>query len=126
MIKYLWSAAGYALIAVPILFTRTKRSLGIQTGRGKREDRVNDAVAGRTESVFCFCFVFLEEYAAELGGWLGPGGVCWLRLGGSLLGFCHVYLRVSVLPSLLSVIYRVLTGAFNQQHTYPTDVCSSH
>ena len=75
----------------------------------------------------CFFFaVFGEEYAAELGSWLGPGGVCWLRLGGSLLGFCHVYLRVSILPSLLSVIYRVLTGAFNQQHTYPTDVCSSH
>jgi len=69
VIKYLWSAAGYALIAVPILFTRTKRSLGIQTGRERRrEDRVNDAVAGRTESMFCFCFVFGEEYAAELGG----------------------------------------------------------
>ncbi|TFK38076.1 ABC transporter transmembrane region 2-domain-containing protein [Crucibulum laeve] len=31
LIKYLWSAAGYALIAVPILYTRTKRSLYIQT-----------------------------------------------------------------------------------------------
>ena len=84
---------------------------------------VNDAVAGRTESMFCFCFVFGE---AGLGGWLGPGGACWLLLEGSLLGFCRVYLRVSVLPSLLSVFHHVLISVFNQQHTYPTDVCSSH
>ncbi|KAJ3530359.1 hypothetical protein NMY22_g8604 [Coprinellus aureogranulatus] len=31
VIKYLWSAAGYCLIAVPILFTRTKRSLAWQS-----------------------------------------------------------------------------------------------
>lgn len=53
MIKYLWSAAGYALIAVPILYTRTKRSLGIQTSSSREKtDRTDDAVAGRTESVY--------------------------------------------------------------------------
>jgi ATP-binding cassette subfamily D (ALD) long-chain fatty acid import protein len=52
LIKYIWSAAGYGLIAVPLLFTRTKRSLGIQTDKhmpvaGGKPD---NAVADRTES----------------------------------------------------------------------------
>ena len=70
MIKYLWSAAGYALIAVPILFTRTKRSLGIQTERGRREDRVNDAVAGRTESMFLLSFLVRSMRQRLAVGWL--------------------------------------------------------
>ena len=124
MIKYLWSAAGYALIAVPILFTRTKRSLGIQTGRGRREDRVNDAVAGRTESMFCFSSSFLVR---SMGQSLVVGWVLVALLGGFLLeGFCHVSFVVSGLASLLSVYYPALTDVFKQQHTYPTDVCSSH
>ncbi len=45
VIKYLWSAAGYALIAIPILFTRTKRALG----SGTHTSRQDDAVASRTE-----------------------------------------------------------------------------
>ncbi|KAG6853075.1 hypothetical protein C0991_007067, partial [Blastosporella zonata] len=49
VIKYLWSAAGYGLIAVPLLYTRTKRSLGIQTD-GEKAFRPDDAIAGRTES----------------------------------------------------------------------------
>ena len=64
VIKYLWSAAGYALIAVPILYTRTKRSLGIQpsssaskTVKKGRTDRTDDAVAGRTESA-CYFILF--------------------------------------------------------------------
>ncbi|KAF8190182.1 ATP-binding cassette transporter [Pholiota molesta] len=48
VIKYLWSAAGYGLIAIPILYTRTKRSLGMEGGSAsKREDNI---VAGRTET----------------------------------------------------------------------------
>ncbi|KAF8906834.1 ABC transporter transmembrane region 2-domain-containing protein [Gymnopilus junonius] len=57
VIKYLWSAAGYALIAVPILYTRTKRSLGFEApaGRGsssgsRDRDRTDEAVASRTET----------------------------------------------------------------------------
>jgi ATP-binding cassette subfamily D (ALD) long-chain fatty acid import protein len=52
MIKYIWSAAGYGLIAVPLLFTRTKRSLGIQTDEHPSEDdvKLDNAVADRTES----------------------------------------------------------------------------
>jgi ATP-binding cassette, subfamily D (ALD), peroxisomal long-chain fatty acid import protein len=51
VIKYLWSAAGYGLIAVPLLFTRT-RSLGVQAGAADRKkSRRDDAVADRTESM---------------------------------------------------------------------------
>ncbi|KDR76478.1 hypothetical protein GALMADRAFT_67361 [Galerina marginata CBS 339.88] len=50
VIKYLWSAAGYALIAVPILYTRTKQSLGIQDSSKKGRDRTDEAIAGRTET----------------------------------------------------------------------------
>ena len=62
MIKYMWSAAGYGLIAVPLLFTRTKRTLGIQTDAPSSPassssstepappPRPDNAVAHRTES----------------------------------------------------------------------------
>ena len=50
MIKYLWSAAGYGLIAVPLLYTRTRRSIGIQASDDDAGviERPNDAVADRT------------------------------------------------------------------------------
>ena len=54
MIKYIWSAAGYGLIAVPLLFTRTKQAIGIQTDATTPEDQMDhqsdNAVAHRTES----------------------------------------------------------------------------
>ncbi|KAL1730687.1 ABC transporter transmembrane region 2-domain-containing protein [Schizophyllum commune] len=50
VIKYLWSAAGYVLIAVPLLFTRAKRSLGIQTGDKDIPRRPDHGVADRTET----------------------------------------------------------------------------
>ncbi|KAJ6631173.1 ABC transporter transmembrane region 2-domain-containing protein [Mycena sp. CBHHK59/15] len=52
VIKYLWSAAGYGLIAVPLLFTRRRRSIGVQAGETERTsgERPDDAVAGRTET----------------------------------------------------------------------------
>jgi ATP-binding cassette subfamily D (ALD) long-chain fatty acid import protein len=54
VIKYLWSAAGYGLIAVPLLFTRRRRSVAVQAGDGDRTsgERPDDAVAGRTESAY--------------------------------------------------------------------------
>ncbi|KAF8631385.1 hypothetical protein AX15_002416 [Amanita polypyramis BW_CC] len=54
VIKYLWSAAGYGLIAVPLLYTRTKRSIGIQTDRKASGvvGRPDDAIADRTETYF--------------------------------------------------------------------------
>ncbi|KAI9508086.1 ABC transporter transmembrane region 2-domain-containing protein [Russula earlei] len=48
VIKYLWSAAGYCLISIPVLFTR-QRSVGVQTGPRAAMTEANDAVANRTE-----------------------------------------------------------------------------
>ncbi|KAJ7352361.1 ABC transporter transmembrane region 2-domain-containing protein [Mycena albidolilacea] len=52
VIKYLWSAAGYGLIAVPLLFTRRRRSVAVQAGEAERtsRERPDDAVADRTET----------------------------------------------------------------------------
>ncbi|KAG6844809.1 hypothetical protein H0H87_003475 [Tephrocybe sp. NHM501043] len=49
VIKYLWSAAGYGVIAVPLLYTQTKRSFGIQAD-DSIVTKSDDAIAGRTES----------------------------------------------------------------------------
>lgn len=49
MIKYLWSATGYALIAVPVLLTR-RRHVAVQADSSDTATRVNDEVANRTES----------------------------------------------------------------------------
>ena len=54
MIKYIWSAAGYGLIAVPLLFTRTKQAIDVQTDATTPKDQTDhqsdNAVAHRTES----------------------------------------------------------------------------
>lgn len=56
VIKYLWSAAGYGLIAVPLLITRKRpRAVSVEDGegRGKRGRKRSDAdgiVASRTET----------------------------------------------------------------------------
>ncbi|KZT22751.1 hypothetical protein NEOLEDRAFT_1119085 [Neolentinus lepideus HHB14362 ss-1] len=49
VIKYLWSAAGYGLISIPMLMGRT-RSLGVQTAPEVDSDGPDDAVADRTEN----------------------------------------------------------------------------
>ncbi|KAI0305321.1 ABC transporter transmembrane region 2-domain-containing protein [Multifurca ochricompacta] len=49
VIKYLWSAAGYCLISIPVLFTR-RRVLGVQAGPQVALAKANDAVADRTEN----------------------------------------------------------------------------
>ncbi|KAI5120609.1 hypothetical protein M0805_008085 [Coniferiporia weirii] len=47
VIKYLWSAAGYCLISIPVLFTR-KRTVGVQFPSSS--EGLNNAVADRTEN----------------------------------------------------------------------------
>ncbi|KAI0701934.1 ABC transporter transmembrane region 2-domain-containing protein [Cytidiella melzeri] len=49
VIKYLWSAAGYGLISIPVLLTRRNRSVGVQAPSPHGE-RTNDEVANRTET----------------------------------------------------------------------------
>ncbi|KAF6744014.1 hypothetical protein DFP72DRAFT_1097379 [Ephemerocybe angulata] len=58
-------ALRYALIAVPILFTQTKRSLSIHTDEKAGRD---DAVAGRTETYISNRRPLLS--LADAGGWL--------------------------------------------------------
>ena len=53
VIKYLWSAAGYVLIAIPYLLTRRKRHVAVQA-TGPTEGRVDNRVADRTESMWWF------------------------------------------------------------------------
>lgn len=48
VIKYLWSAMGYCLISIPILFKR-RRDVGVQAPPPSTNG-VDDAVADRTES----------------------------------------------------------------------------
>ncbi|KII91168.1 hypothetical protein PLICRDRAFT_37870 [Plicaturopsis crispa FD-325 SS-3] len=51
VIKYLWSAAGYGLIAVPLLLTARTRGVGVQATPAERAaGGKEDAVAHRTES----------------------------------------------------------------------------
>jgi ATP-binding cassette subfamily D (ALD) long-chain fatty acid import protein len=49
VIKYLWSAAGYCLISIPVLFSR-QRLIGDQADPRATLKDVNNAVANRTES----------------------------------------------------------------------------
>lgn len=54
-IKYAWSAAGYMLISIPVMLTKT-RNVGVQTKDDEQLDiaegvaKVHNAVAKRTES----------------------------------------------------------------------------
>ncbi|KAG2151202.1 ABC transporter transmembrane region 2-domain-containing protein [Suillus bovinus] len=51
VIKYLWSAAGYGLIAVPLLITRKRRSHSVDGKQGREQKSDTDGiVAGRTET----------------------------------------------------------------------------
>lgn len=49
VIKYLWSAAGYCLISIPVFFTR-RRHVGVQTQGPKPHEGADNEVANRTES----------------------------------------------------------------------------
>lgn len=51
VIKYLWSAAGYGLISIPVFFNRT-RSIGIQAP--STTESIDNAIADRTESKALF------------------------------------------------------------------------
>ncbi|PCH44925.1 hypothetical protein WOLCODRAFT_139324 [Wolfiporia cocos MD-104 SS10] len=49
VIKYLWSAAGYCLISVPVFLTR-RRHVGIQATSPALKEAINNEVANRTET----------------------------------------------------------------------------
>ncbi|KAF5380147.1 hypothetical protein D9615_006103 [Tricholomella constricta] len=96
VIKYLWSAAGYGLIAVPLLYTRTKRSLGIQTG--SKKETPDDAIAGRTETYVSNRRLLLS--LADAGGRLMYAYKDLLELAGLTT---RLYTLLSTLHSLPSL-----------------------
>ncbi|KAF9003251.1 ABC transporter transmembrane region 2-domain-containing protein [Cyathus striatus] len=98
VIKYLWSAAGYALIAVPLLFTRTKRSLGIQTSKTVEREVVDNAIAGRTETYISNRRLLLS--LADAGGRLMYAYKDLLELAGLTT---RLYTLLSTLHNLLSL-----------------------
>ncbi|KAG8802385.1 hypothetical protein FRC16_009759 [Serendipita sp. 398] len=49
VIKYLWSAAGYCLISIPV-WMATKRTVGVQAPPTSSSGKVDDVVADRTEN----------------------------------------------------------------------------
>lgn len=64
MIKYLWSAAGYGLIAVPLLITRKRHRSRVEHAGAERSKQKGDAdgiVAARTEST-SLGSVFLAQW----------------------------------------------------------------
>ncbi|OSD08136.1 hypothetical protein PYCCODRAFT_1449189 [Trametes coccinea BRFM310] len=50
VIKYLWSAAGYCLISIPVFFTRRRRHVGVQAHGPRPNEGVDNEVANRTET----------------------------------------------------------------------------
>lgn len=58
VIKYLWSAAGYCLISIPVLFTR-RRHVGVQVP-SPSPDGADNAVAERTESALTITITILN------------------------------------------------------------------
>jgi len=98
VIKYLWSAAGYGLIAIPILFTRTKRSLGLELSaadKAREQSGKDDAVAGRTETYISNRRLLLS--LADAGGRLMYAYKDLLELAGLTT---RVYTLVSTLHQL--------------------------
>ncbi|THH32565.1 hypothetical protein EUX98_g1608 [Antrodiella citrinella] len=94
VIKYLWSAAGYALIAVPVLLTR-RRNVGIQTGENVRP---NDEVANRTETYISSRRLLLS--LADAGGRVMYAQKDLLELAGLTTRLYSLLSTLHNLPSL--------------------------
>ncbi|KAI0042342.1 hypothetical protein FA95DRAFT_1547661 [Auriscalpium vulgare] len=93
VIKYLWSAAGYCLISIPVLFTR-RRSIGVQADDPNGREK-NDAVANRTENYISSRRLLLS--LADAGGRLMYAGKELLELAGLTT---RLYTLLSTLHSL--------------------------
>ncbi|KAL0958420.1 hypothetical protein HGRIS_000560 [Hohenbuehelia grisea] len=107
VIKYLWSAAGYGLIAVPLLFTRRRRTLGVQTSEAERQggpgvtEEPDDAVAGRTETYISNRRLLLS--LADAGGRLMYAYKDLLELAGLTARLYTLLSTLHSLPPLSSV-----------------------
>ncbi|THH19625.1 hypothetical protein EW146_g1583 [Bondarzewia mesenterica] len=99
VIKYLWSAAGYCLISIPVLFTRT-RSLGVET-RVKMAI-TDDAVANRTENYISSRRLLLS--LADAGGRLMYAYKDLLELAGLTTRLYTLLSTLHHLPPLPSTV----------------------
>ncbi|EJD05544.1 uncharacterized protein FOMMEDRAFT_17828 [Fomitiporia mediterranea MF3/22] len=110
VIKYLWSAAGYCLISIPVLFTR-RRHIGVQAPT--LSEGIDDAVADRTENYISSRRLLLS--LADAGGRLMYAYKDVLELAGyttrlySLLSTLHsLPTSISFTPSADSVAMKHL------------------
>ncbi|TFK89661.1 hypothetical protein K466DRAFT_584399 [Polyporus arcularius HHB13444] len=98
LIKYLWSAAGYCLISIPVLWTRV-RNVGVQTQgpRSHERQRRDDEVANRTETYISSRRLLLS--LADAGGRL-----------------MYVYKDLLELAGLTTRLYTLLSTLHNLPH----------
>ncbi|GBE89023.1 Peroxisomal long-chain fatty acid import protein [Sparassis crispa] len=94
VIKYLWSAAGYCLISVPVLLTR-RRHVGVQTYGPGGDETTNNEVANRTETYISSRRLLLS--LADAGGRLMYAYKDLLELAGLTT---RVYTLLSTLHNL--------------------------
>ncbi|EPQ53461.1 hypothetical protein GLOTRDRAFT_78457 [Gloeophyllum trabeum ATCC 11539] len=102
VIKYLWSAAGYGLISIPVLMNRT-RSLGVQAGPPQESDSdsPDDAVANRTENYISSRRLLLS--LADAGGRLMYAYKDLLELSGLTTRLYTLLSTLHALPALPSI-----------------------
>ncbi|KDQ60342.1 hypothetical protein JAAARDRAFT_174405 [Jaapia argillacea MUCL 33604] len=103
VIKYLWSAAGYGLISIPVLLHRS-RDVGVQTRqRSERaeDERPDDAVASRTEDYISSRRLLLS--LADAGGRL-----------------MYAYKDLSELAGITTRLYTLLSTLHNLPPLPPT------
>lgn len=119
VIKYLWSAAGYCLISIPVLFTRT-RSVGIQASMPNSLS-IDDAVADRTESELSYDIQNLS-YSNFTSDRIGKDYISSRRLllsladaGGRLM---YAYKDVLELAGYTTRLYTLLSTL----HSLPTTI----
>ncbi|VDC07481.1 unnamed protein product [Peniophora sp. CBMAI 1063] len=95
VIKYLWSAAGYMLIAIPVLFTRRRVSTGVQA---PSSGELHDAVASRTENYISGRRLLLA--LADAGGRLMYAQKDLLALAGVTARLYNLLSSLHALPAL--------------------------
>ncbi|KAI0711148.1 ABC transporter transmembrane region 2-domain-containing protein [Cerioporus squamosus] len=96
VIKYLWSAAGYCLISIPVFWTRV-RNIGVQAQGPRPHEKPDNEVANRTETYISSRRLLLS--LADAGGRL-----------------MYVYKDLLELAGLTTRLYTLLSTLHNLPH----------
>jgi len=112
VIKYLWSAAGYCLIYIPVLFSR-QRPIGVEADPRAALKDVSNAVANRTESAHLiiplssndYSFLRLTDYISSRRLLLSLADA-----GGRLM---YAYKDILELAGLTTRLYTLLSSLHN-------------